>query len=70
LWGSSYQILPDRLFAYGPAQSVLIRLNFVNSQPGWLKNYTGVAGGLPKSGGELVEIVATNFSIHPRLLWR
>lgn len=68
LWGSSYQILPDRLFAYGPAQVGFDTVEFVNSQPGWLKNYTGVAGGLQKSGGELVEIVATNFSISPRLL--
>jgi len=68
LWGSSYQILPDRLFAYGPAQVGFNTVDFVNSQPGWLKDYQDVAGGLRRSGGELVEIVATNFSISPRLL--
>jgi murein DD-endopeptidase MepM/ murein hydrolase activator NlpD len=68
LWGSSYQILPDRLFAYGPPQVGFNTVEFVNSQPGWLKEYQGVAGGMRRSGGELVEIVATNFSISPRLL--
>lgn len=68
LWGSPFHILPDDLFVNGPAQIGFDTVKFVNSQPGWLKNYQDAASGDIVSGGELIDIVATNFSISPRLL--
>ena len=68
LWGSSFKILPDSLFPNGPAQIGYDVRDYVDSMPGWLKNYEDVAGGMPVRGGELVEIVSTNFSVSPRLL--
>ena len=68
LWGSSFKIIPDNLFPNGPDQTDFNPIHYVNSMPGWLKNYGDVAGGMPVRGGELVQIVATNFSISPRLL--
>lgn len=68
LWGSSFKILPDGLFPNGPAQVGFNAVDYVNSMPGWLKHYEDIAGGMPVRGGELVNIVATNFSISPRLL--
>lgn len=67
-WGSQYQILPDSLFVNGPAQSDFDVTEFVNNQPGWLKNYRGSAGQQTLTGAQLVELVATNFSVSPRLL--
>jgi LasA protease len=68
LWGSAYQILPDSHFIYGPSQIDFDTVAFVDSQPGWLKNYTDFTAGNPSRGGEIIEHVATNFSISPRLL--
>lgn len=68
LWGSQFQILPDSLFVNGPAQSGFDVVQYVQSQPGWLKNYEFYAGNDQRRGGELVKLVADNFSISPRLL--
>ena len=68
LWGSSFLILPDSLFVNGPAQIGFDAVGFVNSEPGWFKDYTYYAGNKNQKGGELIEHVAKNFSISPRLL--
>ena len=68
LWGSPYQIIPDRLFVYGPAQVGFDVKAFVESHPGWLKSYSEQIVDGPHSGVELVEIVARDFSVSPRLL--
>lgn len=68
MWGSPYQILPDSLFVNGPAQIGFDAAEFVRAQPGWFKNYQVYAGGQERSGGELIDNIATNFSISPRLL--
>ena len=68
LWGSPYQIIPDSLFVNGPAQVGFSVTDFVSSQPGWLKSYTEQIVDGPHTGAELVQIVAQNFSISPRLL--
>jgi LasA protease len=68
MWGSPFQILPDDLFVNGPAQIGFDTVKFVNSQPGWLKNYQDGANGDLVTGGELIDVVASNFSISPRFL--
>ncbi len=68
LWGSPYQIIPDSLFVYGPADRDFDVVAFVDSMPGWLKDYTFYVAGEDKRGGELVQYVARNYSISPRLL--
>ena len=68
LWGNPYQILPDSLFVDGPAQTGFDTAAFVNSQPGWLKNYTAFAGEKNRTGGEVVDYVAITYSVSPRLL--
>ena len=68
LWGSSYLMLPDSLFINGPAQIGFDTVEYVNSMPGWFKNYTYYAGHKNQTGGELIEHIAKNFSISPRLL--
>lgn len=68
LWGSPFKILPDSLFVNGPSQVDFNAVDFVNVQPGWLKDYVGYVAGANRRGGEIVEVVARNFSISPRLL--
>ena len=67
-WGSQYQILPDSLFINGPTQVDFDTRAFVNASPGWLKDTKTFANGKNIQGGEIIELVATNFSISPRLL--
>jgi len=68
LWGSQFQILPDALFVNGPAQIGFNTKAFVNSQPGWIKNYSTLVNDKMRTGGEIIDYVAETFSISPRLL--
>lgn len=67
-WGSQYQILPDSLFVNGPAQVDFDIAAFVNGQPGWLNGYVEFASGANRSGAQIVQLVAQNYSVSPRLL--
>jgi len=68
LWASPYQILPDHAFVYGPTSIGFNTAAFVESQPGWLKDFRAYVGGKWRSGAEMVEYVSSNYSINPRLL--
>ncbi len=68
LWGSQFQIIPDSQYVNGPAQVGFNTSTFVDSQPGWLKNYAELAGGKYRRGGDLIDFVAQNASISPRVL--
>lgn len=68
LWGSPFQIIPDHAFVNGPTQTGFNTAAFVESYPGWLKNYRAYIGGRWRSGAEMVDYVATNYSVSPRLL--
>ncbi len=68
LWASPYQIIPDHAFVNGPSVIGFNTSAFVASQPGWLKDYRVYAGGEWRSGAEMVDYIAANYSINPRLL--
>ncbi len=68
LWGTAFQMIPDSAFVNGPAQIGFSAPAFVESQPGWLKSYSTYAAGRDRTGAEIVEYVATQWSISPRLL--
>jgi LasA protease len=68
LWGTSYQIIPDSLFIDGPAEVGFDTSAFVASHNGWLKNYSDYVADQQRSGAEIVDYVATNYSVSPRLL--
>jgi LasA protease len=68
LWGTAYQSLPDHAFVNGPAQIGFSTSAFVSSTSGWLKQYRVYAGEKMRTGAEVVDYVATNYSINPRLL--
>lgn len=68
LWGSSFQIIPDHAFVNGPTGVGFNTDAFVASQPGWLKDYRVYVSGETRTGAEMVDYVAINYSINPRLL--
>jgi LasA protease len=69
LWANPFKIIPDAAFVNGPMQVGFNTSAFVDSQPGWLKNYHAYIGsGGSQTGAELVDYVATNYSVSPRLL--
>src|SRR5258708_24407940 len=69
LWSSPFKIIPDAAFVNGLMQVGFNTSAFVEAHPGWLKNYHGYSGaGDLLSGAELVDSVATNYSVSPRLL--
>lgn len=67
-WGTYYQILPDSLFVNGPSQVGFDSQAFVSEKQGWLHGYSEYASGANRSGAEIVDLVAKNFSISSRLL--
>lgn len=68
LWGSAFQVLPDGLFINGPAQVDFDTAAFIAAHNGWLKDYTAYAFGGSRSAAEIIDYVATNYSVSPRLL--
>ena len=68
VWGTPLQIMPDSLFVDGPSVNGFNTGAFVSSHPGWLKDYREDIGDTNHSAAEIVDIVATNFSISPRAL--
>lgn len=68
LWGTPYQSIPDHAFINGPAHIGFNTSAFVQSTNGWLKQYRVYAGGKSRTGAEMVDYVAVNYSVSPRLL--
>lgn len=68
LWASPFQIIPDHALVNGPTAIGFNTAAFVAGQSGWLKDYRAYAFGDWRSGAELVDYVAINYSVHPRLL--
>ena len=68
LWGTDYQSIPDHAFVNGPAHVGFSASAFVAASSGWLKNYRAYAGGKSRTGAEIIDYVAQNYSISPRLL--
>jgi LasA protease len=67
-WGTQYQILPDSLFINGPAQVGFDTAQFVKQQPGWLSGFSEYAFNDNRTGAEIIDYVALNYSVSPRVL--
>lgn len=68
LWGPSYKIIPDSQFVNGPAHIAFNTSEFISRFPGWLNGYYEYASGTRRSAGEIIDLVARNYSVSPRLL--
>lgn len=66
-WGSPHHIIPDSHYVNGPAATSFDTTEFVNQHPGWLKDYVAYAAEETRSGADIVDYVATNFSISPMI---
>ena len=62
--------IPDNAFVDGPTLIGFDTSAFVASHSGWLKDYVGYVAseGGYRTGAEIVDFVATNYSVSPRLL--
>jgi LasA protease len=67
-WGTPFQILPDSQFINGPSAIGFDTEAFVANHPGWLKDYHAYAAGETLTGAQIVDLVATNYSVSPRVL--
>jgi len=68
LWGTAYQSIPDSAYVNGPSNIGFSVFAFIQDSSGWLKDYRAYAGGRNRDGAEVVEYIAQNYSINPRLL--
>jgi LasA protease len=68
LWANSYQIIPDNAFVNGPTLIGFNTSAYVAEHTGWLRDYNVYAGGKWRTGAEMVDFIATNYSVSPRLL--
>jgi len=68
IWSSSFQIIPDIAFVYGPRDVGFDVAAFVNAQPGWFKNSRDAIGMLIRPGSEIIQYVSEHFSVSPKLL--
>ncbi|MBL8099739.1 MAG: LysM peptidoglycan-binding domain-containing protein [Anaerolineales bacterium] len=66
--GSSLKLIPDSELVYGPATIYFNMNEFIQSQNGYLESYAEDVNGVILSGAQIVELVATNYSVNPRLL--
>lgn len=66
--GSSLKMIPDSELVYGPASAAFEIGNFTQSQSGYLAAYTEEVNGGLLSGAEIIQLVAQNYSVNPRLL--
>jgi LasA protease len=66
--GPSFKVIPDSELVYGPASAEFDIKEFVDSQGGYLSDYSEDIGTETLTGSEIVQRVAQSYSINPRLL--
>ena len=66
--GSGFKIIPDSELVYGPyAQSFDVK-GFVSQYDSYLSRYSEEVEGQTITGAEIVQLVAQDYSVNPRLL--
>jgi murein DD-endopeptidase MepM/ murein hydrolase activator NlpD len=66
--GPAFKIIPDSELVDGPANAVFNLQELVSGYPGYLASYNEGVKGQVLSGWQIVERVATLYSVNPRLL--
>ena len=67
-WGTSYQIIPDAAFVYGPDLLDFDLRVFLDSTNGWFKNYGAFIQEKYRNAAGIIKYYAENYSINPKLL--
>ena len=68
LTGSPFRMLPDSEVVYGPSASDFDTRSEVLRRPGFITDLTAWAFERQRTGWELIQVVAENYSLNPRLL--
>ncbi len=68
LWGTPYQMLPDAAFINGPHVVDFSTKDFLSEHTGWLSSYTAWAFSGARTAAEILDYVAIQYSISPKLL--
>lgn len=66
--GPSFKIIPDSELVYGPYSATFDIKAFVNDHAGYLASYTEKVDGETITGAAVVQRVADDYSVNPRLL--
>lgn len=66
--GTSFKVLPDSEVVYGPTAADFDVALYVKQKGGFLRNYSENVNGVVLSGVEIINQVATEYSVNPRLL--
>ncbi len=66
--GPSFKVIPDSELVFGPAAADFDVEAFVATQAGFLAEYSEDVDTQVLSGSEIVRLVASNYSVNPRLL--
>lgn len=68
LYTPDYKLIPDSELVYGPSASGFSIVGAVKFRQGYLRAHSEDVGGAIMSGVEIIDFVATNYSVNPRLL--
>ncbi len=66
--GPGAKLIPDAELVYGPSTIDFDVAAFIDRTPGYLRNYTEEVDGVTLTGAQIVQRVAQEFSVNPRLL--
>ncbi|HEX8991269.1 MAG TPA: LysM peptidoglycan-binding domain-containing M23 family metallopeptidase [Anaerolineales bacterium] len=66
--GSSFKIIPDSELVYGPASAPFDIAAFIQDRNGYLAGYTERVDETSTTGAQIVQRVAQDYSVNPRLL--
>ncbi|MCZ7544550.1 MAG: LysM peptidoglycan-binding domain-containing protein [Anaerolineae bacterium] len=66
--GPSFKIIPDSELVYGPALKDFDTISYVARQPGYLAAHAEDVYGDVQTGAEIVQRIAEEYSVSPRLL--
>lgn len=66
--GPGYKLLPDSDLVYGPLSAGLDIQALIQEKGGYLASYSQVVNGVNMDAAQVVQLVAQNYSVNPRLL--
>ena len=66
--GTAFKIIPDSELVNGPANVTINLQELITSYPGYLTSYSEEVNGQLLAGWQIIERVATFYSVNPRLL--
>ncbi len=66
--GPAYKLVPDSELVYGPLSASFDIADFIHSKGGYLASYTQDVNGETLDAAQVVQLIAQNYSVNPRLL--